>query len=79
MPRSRRLFRRGPGYTTNFFSGRVYDPQAIYTDERTVTIVFAGYNTPQPSNNLGDYRSIGRFQLQFPQGYFAPPHFERED
>jgi hypothetical protein len=67
------------GFTTNFFSGRVYDPQAVYTSERTVTIVFAGYNTPQPSNNLGDYRSIGRFQLRFPDGYFAPPHFERED
>ncbi|WJR78669.1 hypothetical protein [Bradyrhizobium sp. NP1] len=69
----------GEGFTTNFFSGRAYDPQAVYTDERTVTIVFAGYNTPQPSNNLGDYRSIGRFQLHFPPGYFSPPHFERED
>ena len=67
------------GVTTNFFSGRVYDPQAVYTDERTVTIVFAGYNTPQPSNNLGDYRSIGRFQLCFPSGYFVPSHFEGED
>jgi hypothetical protein len=36
------------------------------------TIVFAGYNAPQPSNNLGDYRSIGRFQLRFPPGYFSP-------
>lgn len=69
----------GEGFTTNFFSGRVYDPQAVYTDERTVTIVFAGYNTPQPSNNLGDYRSIGRFQLRFPNGYFLAPHFEGED
>ena len=60
-----------PGYTTNFFSGRVYDPQAVQSDERTVTIVFAGYNTPQPSNNLGDYRSIGRFQLSVPTGYFG--------
>jgi hypothetical protein len=68
-----------PGLVTNFFSGRVYDPQAVYTDDETVTIVFAGYNTPQPSNNLGDYRSIGRFQLRFPEGYFSPPHFERED
>ena len=67
------------GVTTNFFSGRVYDPQAVYTDERTVTIVFAGYNTPQPSNNLGDYRSIGRFQLRFPSGYLVPSHFEGED
>ncbi|WP_026606048.1 hypothetical protein [Methylocapsa acidiphila] len=60
------------GYNSNFFSGRVYDPQALYTDRQTVTIVFAGYNTPQPSNNLGDYRSIGRFQLRFPEGYVAP-------
>ena len=60
------------GYNTNFFSGRVYDPQAIRTDDETVTIVFAGYNTPQPSNNLGDYRSIGRFQLHFPEGYLSP-------
>jgi hypothetical protein len=35
--------------------------------------VFAGYNTPQPSNNLGDYRTIGRFQLQFPAGYIKRP------
>ena len=61
------------GYNTNFFSGRVYDPQAIYTDSSTVTIVFAGYNTPQPSSNLGDYRTIGRFQLRFPAGYLARP------
>ena len=60
------------GYNSNFFSGRVYDPQALYTDDETVTIVFAGYNTPQPSNNLGDYRTIGRFQLKFPEGYISP-------
>lgn len=69
----------GEGYTSNFFSGRVYDPQAVLTDERTVTIVFAGYNTPQPSNNLGDYRSIGRFQLGVRPGYFMPPFVESED
>jgi hypothetical protein len=63
----------GTTYNTNFFSGRVYDPQAIVTDSSTVTIVFAGYNTPQPSSNLGDYRTIGRFQLRFPAGYLAPP------
>ena len=60
------------GYDSNFFSGRVYDPQALYTDDHTLTIVFAGYNTPQPSNNLGDYRTIGRFQLQVPRGKFSP-------
>ena len=63
------------GHNTNFFSGRVYDPQAIYTDSTTETIVFAGYNTPQPSSNLADYRTIGRFQLRFPTGYVAPSPF----
>ena len=61
------------GHNTNFFSGRVYDPQAIVTDSSIVTIVFAGYNTPQPSSNLGDYRTIGRFQVRFPVDYVAPP------
>jgi hypothetical protein len=60
------------GYNANFFSGRVYDPQAIWTGPETLTIVFAGYNTPQPSNNLGDYRTIGRFQLRVPPWYFSP-------
>jgi hypothetical protein len=60
------------GYNTNFFSGRVYDPQAVVTNSETVTIVFAGYNTPQPSNNLGDYRTIGRVQLKFPRNYLSP-------
>ena len=61
------------GHNTNFFSGRVYDPQAIVTDSSIVTIVLAGYNTPQPSSNLGDYRTIGRFQVRFPVDYVAPP------
>jgi hypothetical protein len=68
----------GTTYNTNFFSGRVYDPQAIVSGRSTVTIVFAGYNTPQPSSNLGDYRTIGRFQLRFPAGYLAPPSIDRE-
>jgi hypothetical protein len=67
------------GFDTNFFSGRVYDPQAIVVDDSTVTIVFAGYNTPQPSSNLGDYRTIGRFQLRFPDGYLPRPHDRDQD
>jgi hypothetical protein len=69
----------GTTYNTNFFSGRVYDPQASYTDSSTVTIVFAGYNTPQPSSNLGDYRTIGRFQVRFPAGYVARPRRDDRD
>jgi hypothetical protein len=66
------------GYNTNFFSGRIYDPQAIYAGRSTVNIVFAGYNTPQPSSNLADYRTIGRFQVRFPAGYLAPPPYSNE-
>jgi hypothetical protein len=41
---------------------RVYDPEALRTDERALTIVFAGYNTTQLSNTaakqqLSDYRA----------------------
>jgi hypothetical protein len=46
--------------------------RALATD---VTIQ-RGYNTPQPSNNLGDYRSIDRFQLQFSAGYLR--HAEQD-
>jgi len=67
------------GHNTNFFGGRVYDPQAIVTDRSRVTIVFAGYNTPQPSSKLGDYRTIGRFQLQFPDDYVARPRHLDDD
>jgi len=67
------------GFDTNFWSGRVYDPQATVIDDETVNIVFAGYNTPQPSSNLGDYRTIGRFELKFPEGYFARPHHDDDD
>ena len=59
------------GYSTNFFSGRVYDPQAVHVGREFVAIVFAGYSTPQPSNNLGDYCSIGRFLLRFPGEYVS--------
>ena len=51
-----------------------HDPQGIVTDRSRVTIVFAGYNTPQPSSNLGDYRTIGRFQFRFPEDYVARSH-----
>jgi hypothetical protein len=57
------------GYATKFFSGRAYDPQAVVRSNDTVTVVFAGYNTPQPSLNIGDYRTIGRFELEFPKNY----------
>ncbi len=46
------------GYAS-WYNGRVYGPTATYLDSQHLTVVFAGYSTPQPSLNLGDYRSIG--------------------
>lgn len=46
------------GYAS-WYNGRVYGPTAAYLDKTHLTVVFAGYSTPQPSLNLGDYRSIG--------------------
>ncbi len=43
-----------------WFAGRVYSPSVTFSaDGSTATLVFAGYRTPKPKDNLGDYRSIG--------------------
>ena len=44
-----------------------------------LSVIFAGYNTSQPSQNLGDYRSIGRVQLNFPEGYLKSARDEDSD
>ena len=49
-----------------WYNGRVYGPTAAYLDENHLTVVFAGYSTPQPSLNLGDYRSIGVTTITLP-------------
>jgi hypothetical protein len=46
------------GYAT-WYNGRSYGPTVAYVDPHHLTMVFAGYSTPQPSLNLADYRSIG--------------------
>ena len=58
------------GHTQGWFEGRSYAPNALRNPEsHTLTIVFAGYHTPKPKNDLGDYRTIGWFSL-------APSHPE---
>ncbi len=52
------------GYAA-WYNGRAYGPTAAYLDPHHLTVVFAGYNTPQPSLNLGNYRSIGVTTLTF--------------
>jgi len=52
------------GETQSWFAGRIYSPSATIFDGNNVTLVFAGYRTPQPSNALGDYRTIGRVSLK---------------
>jgi hypothetical protein len=41
-------------------------------------IVFAGYNTPQAEQQSPPL-SRPELQLRLADGYFAPPHYERED
>jgi hypothetical protein len=55
------------GATQNFFSGRVYAPQAIVTGTGAVSVVFAGYDAGfqvgGSSRDLSSYRNIGQVNL----------------
>lgn len=48
------------GGPQSWYAGRVYSPSVTFSaDGKTGTLVFAGYSTPKPKDNLGDYRTIG--------------------
>jgi hypothetical protein len=55
------------GATQNFFSGRIYAPQAIVTSTGTVSLIFAGYDAGfqlgGSSRDLSSYRNIGQVNL----------------
>jgi hypothetical protein len=55
------------GATQDWFSGRVYAPQAIVTSSGTVSLVFSGYNSgfseSGASRDLSSYRNIGQVGL----------------
>jgi hypothetical protein len=54
--------------STSFLAGRCYDPTlALSKDGRSATLVFAGYNTAKPKNNLANYRTIGVVTLTLAQ------------
>ena len=58
---------------TNFYYGRAYGPTVAYAGPRALTVIFAGYNTPQPKNNLGNYRSIGVTTVTLPRSSIVSP------
>ena len=58
---------------TNFYYGRAYGPTVAFASPTTLTVIFAGYNTPQPKNNLGNYRSIGVTTVTLPVGSYVVP------
>lgn len=58
---------------SNFYYGRAYGATVAYAGPHTLTTIFAGYNTPQPKNNLGNYRSIGLTTLTLPVTTFVHP------
>ncbi len=55
------------GATQNWFSGRVYGPQAVVTSPNTVSLIFAGYDAGfqlgGKSRDLSNYRTIGQVNL----------------
>ncbi len=64
----------GGGNDTDWFSGRVYAPQAIVTSPGTVSLVFAGYNAGFQASprDYSSYRNIGQVNLQVTNGVTLP-------
>ena len=58
---------------SNFYYGRAYGATVAYAGPNSLTMVFAGYNTPQPKNNLGNYRSIGVTTVTLPSTTLVHP------
>jgi hypothetical protein len=60
----------------DWFSGRVYAPQAIVTSPSTVSLVFAGYNAGfqlgGSSKDYSSYRNIGQVNLAVTNGVTLP-------
>ncbi len=60
----------------DWFSGRVYGPQAIVTGPNTVSLIFAGYNAGFQVGGSGrdysNYRNIGQVNLQITNGVTLP-------
>jgi hypothetical protein len=53
------------GNTLGWFEGRIYSPSFTLSGEHDGVLNFAGYHTPKPNDNRGDYRSIGSVRLHF--------------
>ena len=51
------------GTTQGWFQGRAYGPSFTLSSEHDGIMTFAGYHTPRPQDNFGDYRNIGRVGL----------------
>jgi hypothetical protein len=64
------------GGTFDWFSGRVYGPQAIVTSPNTVSLIFAGYNAGfqvgGKSRDFSNYRNIGQVNLQVANAVTLP-------
>lgn len=50
-----------------WYSGRVYNPSVTFSaNGLRATMIFAGYHTSKPKNDLGNYRTIGVVSLERP-------------
>jgi hypothetical protein len=52
------------GNTLGWFDGRTYSPSFVQTSEHGGVLSFAGYHTPRPNDDRGDYRGIGSVRLR---------------
>ena len=50
------------GATQDWYGGRVYGPQAMWSSPTTINLIFAGYNATY-SADISSYRTIGQVQL----------------
>ena len=59
------------GNTLGWFEGRVYSPSFALSGEHEGVLTFAGYHTPRPNDNRGDYRNIGSVRLHTSRNIIA--------
>ena len=66
------------GNTLGWFDGRIYSPSFVLTSEHNGVLNFAGYHTPRPNDDRGDYRGIGSVQLHSSKNILAVSNGEDE-
>jgi hypothetical protein len=60
------------GAPQSWWAGRAFGPSVTVShDGRRATLLFAGFHTPTPNGDLGDYRQIGQVDMELSRGHHA--------